>query len=87
MFSGRHQVETKDGAVVLDKDPRILKLVLSYLKKLNLRLHPSDKQLVEMELDYWGLPPLGYEKKLLELQNLLSSKPSGIVPEVLSIWK
>ena len=32
MFSGRHYVEEKDGAVVLDKDPTIFKHVLSYLK-------------------------------------------------------
>ena len=64
MFSGRHYVEEIDEAIVLDIDPTIFKHVLTYLKKLHLDLSDSDKKLVDIELEFWGLPPMGYEEKL-----------------------
>ena len=60
MFSGRHYVEEKDGAVVLDKDPTILKHILSLLKKIELNLSDSFKILVDIELEFWGLPPIDH---------------------------
>jgi hypothetical protein len=31
MFSGRHDVENKDGNVILNRNPSIFKLVVEYL--------------------------------------------------------
>ena len=88
MFSGRHYVETADGAVVLDRDPIIFKHVLSVLKNNELNLSKSDKKLVDIELEYWGFPPLGYKEKLQELQNILNSEPSDHADAApLALWK
>ena len=62
MYSARHYVEKKEGAVVLDKDPQILKLVLSYLKKNELNLSNSEQELVNIELEFWGLALIGHSE-------------------------
>ena len=58
MFSGRHALPKIDGKIFVDRDPTIFRCVINYLSN-NLRLQKiSDEEkldLVEMELEFWGL--------------------------------
>ena len=85
MFSGRHYVEQVDGAVFIDKDPEIFKLVLAYLKE-NKWPPKSLKKLVEIELEFWGLPTMEEKEKLKFLENILNSEPSAS-DKALAIWQ
>ena len=93
MFSGRHPVKEVDGMVFLKKDAETFKYVLSYLTnelKMIRKIDESEKKLVNIELEYWGLPTLGYDEKLQELQNLFNSEPpfsSYGQPPAIAVWK
>ena len=47
----------------------------------------SDKELVNMELEWWGLPTIEEQEKVQEVQKILNSEPSNLNQVVLSKWK
>jgi len=74
MFSGRHLLtKTKDGNFFIDRDPDVFSLLVSYLRN-GCRIPPitdlSLLQRLEIELDFWLLPPTG-NSDCSELQNQL----------------
>jgi hypothetical protein len=74
MFSGRHNIENKDGHVHLNRDPAVFKLIIIYL--LN-DLHPpkldtnEEKKAFDYEMMHWGL--MGEDQ--LEYENLFLTWP------------
>ena len=88
MFSGRHPVKEVDGMMFLDKNPETFKHVLEYLrcnrKMIDIESQ-STKKLVEIELEWWGLLPLGH-KELEDLQKIFDSEPPYSGPS-LTKWK
>ena len=67
MFSGRHDVENKDGLVHLNRDPAIFQLVVDYLHDFKAPDFISivQKEAFEDEMLHWGLA----EEDLLEFEN------------------
>ena len=60
MFSGRHALPKIDGKIFVDRDPRIFIKIVNYLRnnmQLPKKMDEEMQEMVEMEMDFWGLIP------------------------------
>ena len=56
MFSGRHELRIIDGKVYVQRDPKIFRLLISYLRNCQRLPEIEDKlerELFDLELDFW----------------------------------
>jgi hypothetical protein len=59
MFSGRHQLDKFEERIFIDRDPKIFRLLLNYLRDgIHIENFTSsqENELYLKELHYWGLP-------------------------------
>lgn len=59
MFSGRHDLPRVNGAIFLDRNPKVFVHVINYLRsgRNPLLENKNDEMLYEAELNFWGLAP------------------------------
>lgn len=58
-FSGKHNLKSVNGAVFLDRDPKIFDMVLNYLRYdthyIPKNVNEEVKRLFDMEIQFWGI--------------------------------
>ena len=88
MFSGRHEVQTINGRVFIDRDPHPFKMMIEFIRNQG-RLTQSQKDNHNdflNELDFWGIDPKYFEvdrKDIDIVQDLLDkSDLGGILKEI-----
>jgi hypothetical protein len=59
-FSGRFPIEINNGKVMIDRDPRIFRQMINYVRNNNSIpkfKNKDDAELFRLELEYWSLKP------------------------------
>ena len=63
MFSGRHQLQTVDGRVFIDRDPGTFKMVIEFIRNQGnmSEIQANNCKGFLNELNYWGMDPKYFE--------------------------
>lgn len=88
MFSGRHAIAVNDGKVFIDRDHEPFEQVINYLRNGLKRpkfTSEHEKELFELELDYWQIKPLPSSKE--KLISFFESDPEYLPYNVKSCWR
>ena len=95
MFSGRHMILQENGQVMVDRDPKAFKWLIYYLEykdRMPMIENKFDREMFELELDFWCIEPLTFSVVPLsiyenKLQDLLDQDPKQVTAEALQTFR
>ena len=74
LLSGRIQTYKDDtGAIFIDRDPQLFRIILNYLRNRSLSLDDVNLKELKHEAEYYGIAPLVKKLSLCEVRMLLFS--------------
>jgi len=88
MFSGRHELKKQSGKVFLDRNPKVFRYVLDYLRNNQevdfIFKDDTLKNLFEGELKHWNITDVSQTKR--RLHKILASHPKKVHNKTLETW-
>ena len=84
MLSGRHSITYIGDRILIDREPSIFQVLLTFLENESFLPYDSGHQTLKCELNFWGIPPNEFRLQRLFKSNLLSI---GVTSDVLPFWR
>lgn len=91
-FSGRFPIEINNGKVMIDRDPRIFRQMINYVRNNNSIpkfKNKDDAELFRLELEYWSLKPAYslVQECIDDLQLIFNKQPKVLPSKCIMKWK